>query len=631
MTPPDYKLFVSPLGNVYMAELAAMLADSIGRTGRQVELRDEGLPRFEPGVVNLVVAPHEFFVLPDGPAEVDLVRSAAQSITIGMEQPGTVWFEEGARYASYGPMALDINDRGVDELRRRGLDARRLQLGYHPGWDVWQGTERGRATDLLFLGASTPRRDGFLARSAGTLSAWECDIRLFEVSRPVTTGSEHFVTGRRKYEALADSRILLNVHQGARDYFEWVRVIEAVSNGCVVVTETSAGYEPLAPSEHFVQSGLDTLADRADALLSDEDQRLEMAQRAYDYLRHRLAMVDTVDRVLGEIEGTLAGSRPGGRAPVSHHPPAGTGLIGPRRPVVPPTPPPAAPSTALSTAPADPPTAVTGGVPAVGVDPPAPMPTRRLRPGDHIETVETGANPGAVPEVTVVIPVADGAHSLRRAIDAVVASRRVRLELVVVDDHSADDSAAVARAALADLDHVAIRLVTLPVRRGAAAARNVGFELARAELVLSADVGAELFPLGLHRLVAGLAGSDAAFAYGLVEQSGPVPHLASCLPWDVARLVESDYLDAMALIRFSAWTSLGGFDERPDLDGDLATYDFWLQLADQGRHGQLVPNFVGRRRPDPAGPAPGSEAPRPRPSFADRYPRLPWGTEGPDR
>jgi hypothetical protein len=96
VTPPDYKLFVSPIGNVYMAEIAAMLADSIGRTGRQVELHDEVLPRFEPGVVNLVVAPHEFFVLPDGPAEVDLVRSAAQSITIGMEQPGTVWFEEGA-------------------------------------------------------------------------------------------------------------------------------------------------------------------------------------------------------------------------------------------------------------------------------------------------------------------------------------------------------------------------------------------------------------------------------------------------------------------------------------------------------------------------------------------------------
>ena len=51
-------------------------------------------------------------------------------------------------------------------------------------------------------------------------------------------------TAPPKYETLADTRILLNVHRGDDPYFEWARVVEAVANGCVVATETSVGHRP---------------------------------------------------------------------------------------------------------------------------------------------------------------------------------------------------------------------------------------------------------------------------------------------------------------------------------------------------------------------------------------------------
>ena len=111
-----------------------------------------------------------------------------------------------------------------------------------------------RPCDVLFLGSLTHRRAQILGRSAPILAQWTCDLRLFRGDRPVRDGTAHFVSGHAKHELLAGSRVLLNVHQGERDYFEWIRVIEAISNGCLVVTERSGGYAPLVPGRHFLQA-----------------------------------------------------------------------------------------------------------------------------------------------------------------------------------------------------------------------------------------------------------------------------------------------------------------------------------------------------------------------------------------
>ena len=64
------------------------------------------------------------------------------------------------------------------------------------------------------------------------------------------------VFGADKYDLLADSRILLNLHRDDRrpGYFEWARMIEAMANGCCIVTEPSAGFEPLVAGQHFVET-----------------------------------------------------------------------------------------------------------------------------------------------------------------------------------------------------------------------------------------------------------------------------------------------------------------------------------------------------------------------------------------
>jgi GT2 family glycosyltransferase len=601
---PAYQVYVSPVGNVFMTEIAEMVVHSIEESGREVSLLRHGLPKSEPGTINLVVAPHEYFTLITGFTEAAIVRAAAQCITLGVEQPGTQWFELGARYASFGPLAIDINRRGASELRRRGLEVYRLAPGYYSGWDLWGGNENSqRERDVLFLGSITPRRGEFLARSASVLTQWNCDLRLFSGHQPIRQATSHFVIGRDKYELLGSSRVLLNVHQGDRDYFEWIRVLEAITNGCMVVAESSGGYAPLVPSEHFVQAPLETLAGQLDAVLRDEPLRSKMAQDAYEFIRKHMNFVDGVDQLLQVIE-----RRHGRDAFHTWRSPAATSVEAPwrsearRTEISRPGPVPSAAEIAqqhrtsvgnmMNSAVKDLMlaeiaearsiesllSALTHGAP------------------DHASVSDTPAYLDFAPQVSVVLTHYNYETFVVEAVESVIASDGVRVELVIVDDHSEPP----ARQALADLveqySWFPIRLVSSSANHGPSGARNLGARHARGEFLFLLDADNMVFPRGLQLLHDALVGSDAAFAYGLIERFGADAAVVSALPWDLDLLVQGNYIDTMALVRRQVWNELGGFDPQADLMGGWDDYEFWLNMASEGHRGLLVPQFIGRYR-----------------------------------
>ncbi len=143
---------------------------------------------------NLVVAPHEFFVLLAG-GRADRLRAAAASVCINTEQPGTPFFDLAMTYAARGPVVFDINRYSLDAVRRHGLAVVHLPLGCTPSMDPWGGDHRERHIDIGFLSGRTPRREQFIAGAGGMLWEWRTDLRFFSWHRPILGGGAGFATG----------------------------------------------------------------------------------------------------------------------------------------------------------------------------------------------------------------------------------------------------------------------------------------------------------------------------------------------------------------------------------------------------------------------------------------------------
>lgn len=101
-----------------------------------------------------------------------------------------------------------------------------------------------------------------------------------------------------------------------------------------------------------------------------------------------------------------------------------------------------------------------------------------------------------LPLLSVVIPVHNGAEFLKEAVDNVISQAYPRLEIIIVDDASTDDSASIARALPHDVCFYDFR-----TNLGPAEARNRGIREAAGDFIAFLDVD-DLWPPGnLRRLV----------------------------------------------------------------------------------------------------------------------------------
>lgn len=176
--------------------------------------------------------------------------------------------------------------------------------------------------------------------------------------------------------------------------------------------------------------------------------------------------------------------------------------------------------------------------------------------------------------VDVVIPVHNMARLLPAAIDSVLRQGDAVAQVIVVDDASTDDSAAVAERFGAP-----VRLLRRPDSGGAGAARNAGIAAATAPLIgfLDAD---DLWPEGslAARRAALAADPGLDVAFGLVRQ-----FVCDSVPPDRrARLrcppePQRGYLMGAMLVRRQAFERFGR------LDPTLRTGEFiaWLAAARQ--------------------------------------------------
>ncbi|MBX5441684.1 MAG: glycosyltransferase family 2 protein [Solirubrobacteraceae bacterium] len=183
--------------------------------------------------------------------------------------------------------------------------------------------------------------------------------------------------------------------------------------------------------------------------------------------------------------------------------------------------------------------------------------------------------------VSVLIGAYNSAATLRRAIDAILGQTVADLELIVVDDGSSDDSAAIARAT----GDPRVRVLEMGRNVGIARSLNAGIEAARAPIVAVQDADDWSEPHRLERQLEALRASPAVAVVGSrmreVDAEGRelVPR-TSFAAGDVRPVLMrfNPIPNGCAAFRRDAVLAVGGYDPRYRY---ATEYDLWLRLAER--------------------------------------------------
>lgn len=197
--------------------------------------------------------------------------------------------------------------------------------------------------------------------------------------------------------------------------------------------------------------------------------------------------------------------------------------------------------------------------------------------------------------VSVVVSLYNYEAFILESLDSVAAQTHADLDLIVVDDASTD-TGAVRVATWIDRHHArfrSARLLRHRRNRGLSATRNTAFAAARTEPVFVLDADNLLYPTAIAKLAALMARTGAAVTYAQIAIFGQQAHVGNASEWDRERFREGNYVDAMALVRRSAWAQVGGYDA---LDLGWEDFDLWLKILEQDLRGVFLPEILCRYR-----------------------------------
>jgi|tagenome__1003787_1003787.scaffolds.fasta_scaffold20982163_2 chlorobactene glucosyltransferase len=150
--------------------------------------------------------------------------------------------------------------------------------------------------------------------------------------------------------------------------------------------------------------------------------------------------------------------------------------------------------------------ALVAAAPWVVLPPLAMLRVRRSRSLDH----ESGIAPPAAPQVSVIVPARNEARNIGRCVRSILATRYPSLQLIVVDDHSDDDTATLARDAAGRDERLQV-ISNPPLPNGWFGkqwACATGVSVAHGDLLLFTDADTEHAPDLLPRAVNALLADD---------------------------------------------------------------------------------------------------------------------------
>jgi Glycosyl transferases group 1 len=301
-------LFVTSLGNHFMLEIAQVFDEGFRNSGVQSEIMVDRVPSIRPesGLIQVVIAPHEFFNLflePKlGQRQVQKIVQAVYMLSA--EQPLTRWFEMACQRAKTSKGVLDITEHTAIEYRKRGIFTVHSPLGYASCFEAGVSPDYspGQTFDLLFLGSISDKRDVFLSENAALFNRYNSNIVITRLEKPKFSHTAGFYANHDRNRLLRSCKILVNIHANDNTYFEWLRVIMAIANRCLVISETSDYIEPLVNGKHLIVADLEDIAAQCDYYLNHEEERLKIVNQAYEFVTEEFNSGILCKSVLQKLE-----------------------------------------------------------------------------------------------------------------------------------------------------------------------------------------------------------------------------------------------------------------------------------------------------------------------------------------
>lgn len=202
-----------------------------------------------------------------------------------------------------------------------------------------------------------------------------------------------------------------------------------------------------------------------------------------------------------------------------------------------------------------------------------------------------------IDSVTVAVSLYNYANHIEECLESIAGQDFLSLELIVVDDFSQKDkSIEVATNWIRKNMKRFIRGVFIKhdINYGLAEARNTAFKASASDLVMVMDADNALFPSAVRKLRRSLLAVSGDAAYSQLVMFGDAAgEIGYADYWAKDQLAKGPYIDAMALVRKSAWQRVGGYTH---LDGGWEDYDFWCKLAEADALVCYVPELLCRYR-----------------------------------
>lgn len=210
------------------------------------------------------------------------------------------------------------------------------------------------------------------------------------------------------------------------------------------------------------------------------------------------------------------------------------------------------------------------------------------------ETAPSGPRPRDL--VSICVTAFNYERYLAACLDSLRGQTHEALELIVVDDRSESDRT-LASAERWMRKHAGrfhrCCLITHPRNQGPAAARNTGFAQALGDFVFVIDADNTAYPRAIARLYDAAVSGEFDATYPQLEFFGDERKLGYADVWDADAMMESNYVDVMALVSKSAWERVGGYSH---IEEGWEDYDFWLKCLREDVSVGYVPEILCRYR-----------------------------------